>query len=352
MNNFTFILLTFSLISNMLLGQTDGSTNQSLGPIICVAELATLRETPDPNGKKIADVHFGEMLEKLGEEIILTGTTDAYWRVETADHLTGWLNKEQCVRDGALAVFLAPARIYIRPQTPSTITTQQFGPGEVVILARTAGEWGQLIAKDRQKAGWVRTLEFISIESIDIELATLMNATLTEKNLAQKRRQWTALFREAKEEQAEMYEVLLAFYEAEYPGEAPPSSSSMVRSRTIPSASPAPNPPPRPAVTVRTERFFDQGSNKWYTQTRESGPVQVMSNLSHSGESYLVAHKSLKKGTKILLEIPGNQGYIEAKVEMKLKQDVPEILGISPQAVRLLYGDIPPNEITVYYLVE
>lgn len=101
-----------------------------------------------------------------------------------------------------------------------------------------------------------------------------------------------------------------------------------------------------PANVTRTETViapnFEGGSNA------EEGSYITVKNETIS-EKYYVYHKSLPKGTVVRVYIPNNPGYIEAKVMDKLRADRAEILGLSPDIVRIIGGIKQAPKVKVAY---
>lgn len=90
-----------------------------------------------------------------------------------------------------------------------------------------------------------------------------------------------------------------------------------------------------PANVTRTETVvtptFEGGARA------EEGTYIAVKN-EKTTEKYYVYHKSLPKGTVVRVYIPNNPGYIEARVMDRLRADRVEILGLSPDIVRIIGG--------------
>lgn len=72
--------------------------------------------------------------------------------------------------------------------------------------------------------------------------------------------------------------------------------------------------------------------------TNEESGTYIIVKDEKIADKYYAYHKTLPKGTVVKLQIPNNSGYIEVKILGKLRADRQEILGLSPDCVRIIGG--------------
>lgn len=72
--------------------------------------------------------------------------------------------------------------------------------------------------------------------------------------------------------------------------------------------------------------------------TNEESGTYIIVKDEKIADKYYAYHKTLPKGSVVKLQIPNNAGYIEVKILGKLRADRQEILGLSPDCVRIIGG--------------
>lgn len=349
-----YLLLALCISISHLFSQTSLDDMFSILPTdtttlevrMCAWDTVSLKAFP-ASSESLSIIYFGEKVQLLGEVAKVPPENKTYHKVISKDEKIGWLPDSILVPQGELVVALRPMRIYKRPATPSTITSHLCTPGERLILAGPSTEWGAFIVKNQGISGWIQDpSNDISKEIIDIELANMMAIANITKDSSQRRKMWHEIIDITQQNQSEMNTILLTAYTQVYPKEGLPTAST----KTSGTRTASPTPIPRSRQT--SEEFWDKKSEAWLTQIQESGPVHIKSVDTEGSPLFQAAHKSLQIGTKVLLAIPKQQGYVEVEITDSLPEDSPYLLGLSQQMADLFFGVEIPAELSIFYVKE
>ncbi len=98
--------------------------------------------------------------------------------------------------------------------------------------------------------------------------------------------------------------------------------------------------PTNPSTEALVEPFVELGKNI------ESG-TYIGVSAPHESAKYYAYHKSLPIGSFVKLMIPNNSGYIDVKITNRIRADRAEILGLSPDCVRIIGKNA--KQVTIRY---
>lgn len=337
-------LICQASLDDMFSAPSENSSTD--GFYICISDTIYLQETPT-SSTPIQTILFGESVQVLEESFLFPSDSNTYLKVQSMDGYIGWLPDSILIPNGELAVILSPMRIYKRPATPSTVTNHMCMPGELLILTGNTIEWGASVITNKGIKGWLhQPNEYLSTEITDVEMGKMLSVANLTTDSSQKRRIWGEILELIQQNQSHMATILLTAYHQTYPTEKlSDTSMQTIGVRAV-------SPPPSTLAEWRqtSEEFWDSKTNTWLTQIEESGPIQIRQINTEGQQIYQAAHKSLAIGTKILLAIPQQQGYIEMEITDSMPPNSPYFLGLSQQIVDLFLGVRIPDEMSIFYV--
>ncbi|MEZ4828296.1 MAG: SH3 domain-containing protein [Bacteroidia bacterium] len=352
MKNHLLFILLFTCLYGVTPGQVYNYNNPHTGYMVCVWDEAPVFAGPDKRSDILSVMQFGEEAERLGDEAFVSFENNTYYKVRSADGRVGWVNEFLFVPEGGTAVLLQEGRIFKRPNTVSTITVDRFYPGEIVILEDVAGQWVRLVSRNRARTGWIEGLEKVSVEPDDIELATLMHRIDEEPSSAMRKTLLEELAEVAQNNQTPMYDLILARYQGELSNRtladlsAPVSSPTSDRARSVTSSE------SNERGVYRGEEpeiVYDPVTGKKSRKVTETGKIYEVLGPKNPSSIFFAYHKTLPIGSKIMIRIPDNQGYIELEIINRLRKDNPALLGLSNACIEALYGSAKPGSAEIFY---
>ena len=354
-----FIFLALLLWTSPLNAQfNDLSVNQT-STMICAWERAELRAEPNVKTPATTMIYFGELVENLDRKSYVAAERANYVKVKVADGNVGWVNEAFFVEGGELATVLNQSRIYLRPNTISTATMDHFEPGEVVIYSPNSGSWAFLESKNKQKKGWIKNRDDISFEGDDIEIATLYQLIINDSNMADRKKKLRQLSEMARENQSVLESVINQSLVnlSDEPGQIQKTRnlkggeddfladiSNDVRNKKE-SENNSGN-------SSFSYDFQDPVTGKWYRSEIETGSIYLVEGPSNPTSVYYAYHKDLPLGSKVLLQIPSNPGFVELEVVNRLRQNNPAVIGLSSDCIKAIFGQNTPKKVTIIYLKE
>jgi len=98
---------------------------------------------------------------------------------------------------------------------------------------------------------------------------------------------------------------------------------------------------------VYTQQVYDANNDEYFTLVIERGGVQPV-KASNPDDIYYVYHKTVPKGNRILLEVPGATGdarYLPLTVVARLRANNPNVVGLGPEVIRKVFGVERASEI-------
>ncbi|MEL6626832.1 MAG: hypothetical protein AAFQ92_14985, partial [Bacteroidota bacterium] len=155
--------------------------------VVCVAPSATLRELPGEKNIALGQTFFGEEVTHEGQEALVKGENHNYILVRTQTGKIGWVDDRFLVKDAGVVVLTDDARLYESPGNYTTALGQFFYAGEIAILSSYENNWIKLIGRNKNKIGWIKGYEILSVEPTDLEIAKLLSDALDIADPTQRR---------------------------------------------------------------------------------------------------------------------------------------------------------------------
>ncbi|MDX1906400.1 MAG: SH3 domain-containing protein [Bacteroidia bacterium] len=343
-------------------------TTQAGETSICAFQSVILYAAPGQNSSRAGTVLYSELLEHLGQEAFVRNENSNYLYVRNREGRNGWINESYIIRNGGAVVLLRDSRIYGKPATATSATTQLFKAGEILILSDFQNNWSYVTGVQKEKSGWIEGYENLSVEASDLEIAATYNRAMAITDLNMRRTELQRIGNMRGFMGSEMARIVKASLEQTYAQRPQPTPaeaylnniqpggedlnashisqlSSAANSRIQPTAAAAT--PAQPAVitpTTSLEEVFNPSTGVYYYRVTETGAVQPV-KAQKPKNIYYAYHKSLPIGTKVLLEIPGKRGYVELEVIARLKDNNPSVVGLGPEVMRDVFGVTQASEI-------
>lgn len=315
---------------------------------VCAWPEATLRDQPGANARRSASLYYGEGVEKTGDEGFVMYEKRNYIKVRTRDGKVGWVAEELFVPDGGVVVVLEKSRIYIKPNTVTTVTDSYFEAGELVIFKDWQGDWVELVSKEWKKSGWIKGTHLVSINENDIQTATSLEEALAVADPATRRYRLEQISQMRNGVSPDMRSVIDEYingarYDPWNDGFSTPSG--------IASAGPAPvagaGEPATSSIVV--QEVVDMESGKSYQRVTETGSAYEVIGPKTPKNIYWVYHKTRPIGSKVLLQLPDGGGYVQLEVVNRLRKDNPNTVGLGKDLMMAIYGTRYPGEVVISY---
>ena len=153
---------------------------------ICLWGQAGIRSAPGrgSDAKWVAGI-------SLGEIAILTGNTKTvkdkdrertYLEMTLSDGKTGWSYEYLYAVNGERAVVTKDIDIYKRPEL-TTFDGEKFERGEVIAYLEGDKEgWYEAFGKEKQKMGWIRSVDGVSTDEVDVTVGILIDKAMAEES--------------------------------------------------------------------------------------------------------------------------------------------------------------------------
>ncbi|MEZ4686563.1 MAG: SH3 domain-containing protein [Bacteroidia bacterium] len=401
MKQATFILslslimlcMTFPVFTK---AQSDNTLSTSATNAVCIWPTAGLRDAPGKNAGYIEGIKYGQRVQVLGEMRYVPDEDRVYMQVMSPAGKTGWVHK-YLFEDGAdMVVVKQPASIFERPSEFGSLTTEKFEPGELVAMRSFKEGWIELVSIKRELKGWVQwdgTGEVVSIEKKDINLALQMiNAEEQDsdykevaslKALRDEPGYASSPVRPAVERRISSIQNDINITNAERTAKTanttrsaattPPangnSDSELQRLIDLNGPVPGTEATADPAGTLANLRTKDINSNpnyneelvldatsgREYIKVTERGKVYEVKTVENVASVYYAYHKSLPKGTHILLSVPGNPGFVELEITNRLGENREHIVALPREVIDAVWGvgaNSKEIEATIVYFVK
>lgn len=353
----------FSLLLGLSLRLSAQSTVPSTD-LYCAWESVSLKDGPGKSAKTIGVIRFGEIVRWNGISQYVADESRTYLQVVAVDGARGWVHEYLFVKGIGLGVVLQGGFVYKRPQTPTTVTTTQFLPGELVIVEGFSGNWIGLSGKKKSKKGWIEGRNKVSLEDQDVLLASLLMSVQEEKDPKKRDKQIALVYEQASQVGSPVAEVIrygssqttaVANPNLQVPNKQAPSNPTPIASaepqlsRSIPSRE-----RPMPVVAennpnLYTRTFKDPNTGRIKQETVETGSIHLLEGRRKEKTIYYAHHKSLPIGSSIQIQIPNTTGIIMLKITDRLPSNSPAMLGLHPDCVQAIFGDYIPQEINIIH---
>ena len=325
---------------------------------ICAWSKVGLREYPSESSRTLATIFFTEELSHLGREAFVRSERNNYVFVEAEDGTKGWINDMYLVKGGGTVVVLKNSPIYQKLNTPQSVTQKFFRAGEIAILTEFTDGWVKLTSHKKGKSGWVEGYDALSVEEYDIEAAALLAEASAENDIKRRRDEILAIRDGRSYVSNEMRQVLdeainrtygrpsvpkeedPAYYVDDIPyyANGEDAMATNASSYNRPSESTGAVPGFRGDVYSITEKeVVDMQTGRSYIRVIETGTIQPV-KAKRPANIYYAYHKTLPKGSKILLEVPGTGKYVQLEVIAPLKSTNQHMIGLGPEIIKSVFG--------------
>jgi hypothetical protein len=353
-------LTTLMLLSSAMFAQVNQGNIffESTGEgqvLVCAWKSIPLLDNPGLGARQVGNVVFAEEVHHLGEEALVKSERRNYVWVRNAEGREGWVDEHYLVEDGGVVVCLAEMKAYERPGTYTSALGESFREGEIVILTDFQDNWVKVTSYQKELSGWIEGYDKVSVDQDDIlaatnlaqamvindpvlrrqeiEKITATRGNLTPEMMSLLRRQANALGSTASTTvgQPEVY------YDQYY---TPGGEDTYGPQRP---SSPRSEPAPTPATQagrrsgMMEKEVIDMSTGRTYIQILETGTVQPVANKK-AKDPYYCYHKSVPVGATVLLEIPGQRGYVPLKVIAPLRKDNPHMVGLGGELIKTIFG--------------
>jgi hypothetical protein len=346
---FTLSLLVF-LILPPLRGQVyyEKKPEDADKVSICVWPQVPLFAEPGQSSELATYALFGEELRHLGEEALVRRERNNYVLVETRDGVRGWIDDQYIIRHAGLAVMLENARVFNKPSSYATSSGLRFYAGELVVLSDWEENWVYLTGEKGRIFGWVEGYDRLSVEAIDIEVAGMLRRALMIEDPNDQLIALRSILSRSEYSRSPVYRIVEdVVAQLTIPQSAPPVEGDVfgMPENGEPSASPSDDPAYQEVV------MYDE-NNQPFVRVKEIGTVQAV-EAKNPPSMYYAYHKSVPIGDKILLQIPGDQGYIELDVVSRLRESNPNVVGLGAEVIQKVLGASRAKEVdqvTILYV--
>lgn len=332
---------------------------------VCAWDRASLHADPGTSSDVISSIHFSEEVMHLGREAFVRGENNNYVWVETEAGKEGWINDAHFVTGGGNVVLLKNKSIFEKPSTPNSISNVSFEAGELAILTEFANGWVRLTGKKKRKMGWVEGYDAISTRDYDIETAALIDKALASERVEDRRTGLRTIRDGRSFISPQMREVVdrkldqsyqtprkrnnndgegdIYFDDRDYRAEGEDAFADNGGGFSEGT---------RGNVTRSQEGYFiserevvDMNTGESYIRVEERGTIQPV-KAKNPKNIYYAYHKTLPKGTIVLLEVPGTNRFVKLEVIAPLKSSNKHMIGLGKEVISAVYGETQAKNIS------
>lgn len=344
------LFLLFCLVLSPLMGQVyyEKKPEDVDKVSICAWPQVKLFAEPGQSSEMLTYALFGEELRHLGEEALVRRERNNYVLVETRDGVKGWIDDQYIIRNAGLVVMLENARVFNKPSSYATSSGLRFYAGELVVLSDWEENWVYLTGEKGRIFGWVEGYDRLSVEATDIEVAGMLRRAL---KIEDPNDQLTALrdiINRSEYSSSPVYRIVEdVVVQLTTPESVPPPDGDPfgMPENGEPAAAPSDDPNYQEVV------MYDD-NNQLFVRVKEIGTVQAV-DAKNPPSMYYAYHKSVPIGEKILLQIPGDQGYVELEVVARLRESRPHVVGLGAEVIKKVLGVNSAKEVdqvTILYV--
>jgi SH3-like domain-containing protein len=357
--NTSLIIIFLLIFSKFAFAQRDIVYSYSI-PVadalsVCAWPEAMLRDQPGTNARRIASLYFGEGVEKTGDEGFVMYEKRNYIKVRTRDGKVGWVSEELFVPDGGVVVVLERARIYMKPNTVTTVTDGYFEPGELAIFKDWQGDWVELVSKEWKKSGWIKGTHLVSIENNDIQTAKSLEEALAVADAPTRRYRLEQILQMRDGVSPDMREAIDQYitgtrYDPWNDGFRPPATPAPGNVLAqAGGAAPTAGADETSKYNIVVQEVIDMETGKSYQRVTETGTAYEVIGPKNPKNIYWVYHKTRPIGSKVLLQVPNGGGYVQLEVVNRLRKDNPNTVGLGKDLMMAVYGTRYPGEVVISY---
>ncbi len=307
--------------------------------LICAWPKAGVRDTPGDRGQYIQSIYFGEQVRLYSNDIRRADGKN-FIHVETTSGRVGWVDQYYFISGGGLVTLLEGKTIYEAP-SPVTATTESYRPGELLILSDYQdGNWVELIGERKRLSGWVKGIDEVSFNAVDIEFAKLYQDALSKTSVTQRLRELEKIRRMPDLARSGLEPIItLAALEYSSPDReviiTDPVTDEVIYYDDGSGEFRGPTDELQPEVVV--EKVIDMETGRYYNRVTETGLIAEVDGPKKPKSIYWAYHKTRPKGSKVLLHVPEG-GYLQLEIVDRLRKDNPASIGLGKQVLEAIYG--------------
>lgn len=368
-----FLLLTVGPLVSAQTVYIDYTDDEGLSAV-CAWESARLYKQPG-EASLVGTVLFGEEVTHLGQEALVKEEKRNYILVKTNEGKIGWINEIFLVKDAGLVVVTEKSRLYENPGSFASAKDDFIRAGELAILNNYQEDWVFLIGKEKAKSGWIKGYDLLSVDADDIAIASMLDKARSRRTRSE---QLTALknigqsrgfmdSRMAPIIKDEIRRVNLAEEDRISEGERylnekdefrpngeddmavdiwnsrGPDRNELDRLEELSN----PNNVIEEKGGYRLERqeVVDFQTNQTLIRYRETGSIAPV-KAKNPPSIYYAYHKELPKGSKVLLEVPGTDKFVELTIIAPLRKTNPNMIGMGSELLKAVYGESQAKNVT------
>lgn len=333
---------------------------------ICAYASVALYDMPGRGSRQVATALYTEQFVHAGREAFVRAETRNYILVRTADGKECWVAENFIIRNGGVVVLLQDSRLYEKPNTPAAAGDNYFRAGDVLILSDFSENWVFLTGIKKEKTGWIEGYDKLSVESGDIEVASIYARAMGQADPNLRRTELNKLRNSRSSMSRDMIALIDRSINDTYPAGStgsttrprPTASSGSGTSTARPSAQtpyyssgedqfsqPGAKLPASPtysnseSVNSFNEReVVDMETGQSYLRVTETGTIQAVT-AKKPASIYYAYHKTLPIGSKVLLEVPGGKGFVQLEIVARLRSDNPNMIGLGAEVIKSVYGE-------------
>lgn len=334
------------------IGSFASQNYNSRDSMVCVWPKVGLRDAPGTTGRYIATIYFGETVRRISDrEERFEGKN--YIEVQAKGGYIGWVQDYLFVQEGGIVTLLGDKPIHKSPSM-STPTSDYFYAGELLVLSDYQGNnWVELTSSEKQRVGWIKGIDEVSVSESDIRIAALYQDALQQKDIKTRRKKLEEIrkipgFVGSPLEQIIVQALNLSTAQGGYVVSDPKSSELIYAddgqgniytdggtnnsSTKTPTKDKVEENP-----TVVLEKVIDMETGKYYNRITERGKIIEVEGLKNPKTIYWCYHKTRPVGSKVLLHLPEG-GFVQLEVVAALKKTNPAAIGLGRKLLESVYG--------------
>lgn len=337
---------------------------------VCVFPVAGMRLQAGKNAQYLEPIKYGQEVKLLGDTAYVPSEARVYMRIQSKSGKTGWVHRYLFEMHANQVVVTRTAQIYGSPGAVTTITTADFGAGELAAMSDFQEDWILLVGKKKEKKGWIKRsggVEPISVSEADLAIASLMETALESPTTAGQITSLEAIQQQSGFNKSPMKSVVINKIEALVMLENQPVTNPSPGQRVSDSNQQTSMPTETTSVLGSAgqrvmassnpnraeEMVYDSNTGQNYMKVTEKGEVYVVKGPENTESVYFAYHKDLPKGAKILINIPDNAGFVELEVINKLSKNRSQVIGLSEACLEAIYGESSKDQqVEVVYFVK
>ncbi|MEM6632554.1 MAG: SH3 domain-containing protein, partial [Bacteroidota bacterium] len=323
-------------------GSTLPASTVGLDSMVCAWPMVPLRAHPGQSGQYIQTIYFGEQVGRVRRSVQRNEGRN-YVEVITLSGNSGWVHEDQFVSEGGIVTLLEDKAVFSGPSNV-TATAKTFRAGELFILSDFQnGDWVELLGPKQVKSGWVKGIDQISYEGVDIKFAKLFQDALNKRTHTLRFRALEEIRRLPDYSYSNLEPVItLAAMEiggtgSEVDGGEVYYDDGIMVNDGIPSRAGGVIEPSSTSPQIVVEKVVDMQTGTYYNRVTETGQIAEVDGPKRPKNTFWAYHKTAPVGSQVLLHLPEG-GYVALEVVARLKQTNPASIGLGKKLLESVFG--------------